>query len=51
MNFYTISIQGVRIPYFELLPSISITQDDVLFSWLFWGVMIRWEKVDVPDEE
>ena len=32
----------VRVPYFELLPSISIAKGNILFSWLVWGVFVRW---------
>ena len=38
----------VRVPYFELLPSISFAKGNILFSWLVWGMFVRW---GVQEEE
>ena len=38
-------IEFVKIPYFEVLPSISISKVDFLIAWLIWGLRIYKEEV------
>ena len=43
-------IEFVRLPYFEVIPSISISKVDFLASWLIWGIRIYRENIDIePD--
>lgn len=44
-----ISIDFTRLPYIELLPSISFAKGNILFSWLVWGMFVRW-GVQADDE-
>lgn len=41
-----ISIDFMRLPYFELLPSISFSKRNVLVSWFIWGLFVAWCDVE-----
>lgn len=45
----TIYFQFIRLSYLELIPSVSISAQGVMFSWLVWGFVIQWGEVEEDD--
>lgn len=43
-------IEFVKLPYFEVIPSISISKVDFLASWLIWGIRIYREDIETDTE-
>ena len=41
-----ISIEFIGLPYLEVIPSISIARGNIMFSWLVWGIFIKWGDYD-----
>lgn len=43
-------IAFVKLPYFEVIPSLSISKVDILVSWLIWGIRIYREDIETDTE-
>lgn len=43
-------IEFVTLPYFEVIPSVSISKFDFMVAWFVWGIRIYKENIDIePD--
>jgi hypothetical protein len=39
-------IEFVKLPYVELIPSLSISRVDLLVAWIIWGIRIYKEEIE-----